>query len=335
MPERLLGPLMVDVAGLTLTDEERQFLRQPAVGGVILFARNYHSKPQIGQLVDQIRTLRTPPLLVAVDQEGGRVQRFKEGYHPLPALHQFGLMYQEHPQEARKMARLAGKLMAAELIEVGLDFSFAPVLDRYSAADHVIGDRAFHEDVTIIVALAAEYIAGMNSMGMQATGKHFPGHGVVQGDSHLMKPVDMRTWDELQHSDLIPFGQLADRLGGIMTAHVHYPVIDPQTVTFSSFWIHQVLRHKMGFDGVVFSDDLSMGGALDAGDPVDRVERALEAGCDMALLCNDPSSARWVSRRMGGQNTNQARLLRMRPRAVRRPAQEEIRAMRQTLARLP
>ncbi len=286
---------MADVAGLALTEEERDFLRHPAMGAVILFSRNFESKQQVTDLIRDIRELREPSLLVAVDQEGGRVQRFKQGFHALPPLHVLGAKYDQDPETAAELAYTAGRLMAAELRQVGVDFSFSPVLDTADLHSSVIGDRALHSRPDIITALAEPYIQGMNSAGMKATGKHFPGHGGVRADSHLELPVDNRSWEEIWEKDLLPYRKLARILGGVMTAHVLFPEVDGNVPTFSEFWIKDTLRRRIGFKGVVFSDDLTMKGAADAGTMSERARRAMAAGCDMVLVCNDAAAAREVA----------------------------------------
>ena len=296
--DRPLGPLMVDVGGLDLTDDDIELLALPAVGAVILFSRNFESRPQVAPLINRIKSIRNPALLIAVDQEGGRVQRFRKGFSALPAALDFGRMYDHDPDQALAMCLDTGKLMARELIEVGVDFSFAPVLDCANINSSVIGDRGFHHHPKVISELAGAFINGMNTAGMAAIGKHFPGHGGVIEDSHAELPVDSRTMQELEGCDLIPWQNLAGRLEGIMTAHVHFPNIDPELPTYSPFWIQSILRKHLGFRGVVFSDDLSMKGAEGAGAPLQRTQRALQAGCDMALICNDRLAANEVARKL-------------------------------------
>ncbi len=280
-----LGPLLIGITGLTLTAEELELLAHPSIGGVILFSRNYADLAQLRELVRAIHNRRTPPLLVAVDQEGGRVQRLRDGFTALPAPRQFGQMYDEHPVRARRLATLTGCLLAQELRLVGIDFSFTPVLDIDYERSYIIGNRAFHSDPDVIVSIATAFCAGLHAAGMAAVGKHFPGHGYVVADSHRELPVDTRSATALQH-DLIPFAKMAKTLEGIMTAHVVYPVVDAKPASFSTVWLHERLRQKINFQGTIFSDDLDMGGAVAIGSPVQRARAALEAGCDMILVCN-------------------------------------------------
>jgi len=290
-----LGPVMVDVKGLEITVEEEEMLKHPLVGGVILFARNFQSAEQVTRLVADIHQLKSPHLLVCVDQEGGRVQRFKEGFTLLPALGTLGKVYDADPNKAKQYAQSCGWLMATELRAVGVDFSFAPVLDLDLGISDVIGDRAFHSDPNAVIDLAQSYILGMKNAGLVAIGKHFPGHGSIKIDSHIGFPEDLRSFDDIYALDMRPFIQLAQSsLAGIMPAHVIYSNIDPNPAGFSVFWLQEVLRQRLGYQGVIFSDDLSMEAASVAGDIVDRVESAIKAGCDMALVCNDPESAEKV-----------------------------------------
>lgn len=316
-----LGPLMVDLPATSLSIENIELLRQPAVGAVILFRRNYQNPRQVSQLVKDIKQLRSPSLLVAVDQEGGRVQRFQDGFFRLPPMHSFSKIYDMEPERGMELTESAGYLMAAELLETGLDFSFAPVLDCVNTLSTAIGDRGFHEKPSGIVDLAGAFINGMNSAGMTATGKHFPGHGGVIEDSHFALPVDRRSLSELESCDLIPYRALAQKLGGIMTAHVAFPNIEDSLPTYSSYWLNDVLRKEIGFEGLIFSDDLTMKGAHGAGSLLQRTRTALEAGCDMALICNNSPVASDLAREIGDSfSTNQLRLESMRasPAAINR-----------------
>lgn len=304
-----LGPVMLDVAGLVLTGEERERLRHPHTGGVILFGRNYESPDQIEALVRDIHAVRNPPLLVAVDHEGGRVQRFREGFTRLPAVARFGEVYDENPKRAKRLAEIAGWLMASELRAVGIDFSFAPVLDVDRGVSQVIGDRSFHASPEAVSDLAHAYMTGMHRAGMAATGKHFPGHGAVEADSHVAVPIDERSYQDIYMEDILPFERMIHYgLEGIMPAHVVYPKADSQPAGFSRFWLQQILRGELGFEGVIFSDDLSMEGAKVAGGVVARAEAALMAGCDMVLVCNDPKAAGELLDGLGRQENPVSRM---------------------------
>ncbi len=288
-----IGPVMLDIAGMELTAEDIELLQNPAVGGVIFFARNYESKAQLSDLISSIRKIN-PHLLLAVDQEGGRVQRFKAGFTRLPAMQCFGDLYKEDPSAAVTLAQECGWLMASELLAFGLDFSLAPVLDLDSNYCAAIGDRAFASDPDITVALAKAFILGMNEAGMAATGKHFPGHGGVAGDSHVSSPVDNRAFADIQVKDLKPFAALAPYLSAVMPAHVIFAAVDAKPVGFSEVWLKGVLRQQLGFDGVIFSDDLTMEAAGHMGSYGDRARAAIAAGCDMVIVCNNRNGAREV-----------------------------------------
>ncbi len=278
---------MLDVAGLTLTPTEKEVINHPNTGAVILFSRNYHDPEQITKLIREIRNARNGQILVAVDQEGGRVQRFQKGFTRLPPA----CCYADAPE----LAETAGWLMAAELLAVGVDFSFAPVLDIDCGISDIIGNRSFSSESRLATKLASAFRKGMNTAGMAATGKHFPGHGAVAADSHLYLPIDERELDNIRVKDLLPFKTLIDEgLEAIMPAHVMYKNIDPNPAGFSPFWIQQILRKELGFQGVVFSDDLSMEGAAFAGGFPGRAKLAQTAGCDMLLVCNNPYAAEQV-----------------------------------------
>src|SRR5512139_27045 len=287
-----IGPVMLDVAGTVLTAEDEARLRHPLVGGVILFARNFESPRQIAELCASIHALRTPPLLIAVDHEGGRVQRFREGFTRIPAMRELGKIWDEHPKRAKHLAQQAGYVLAAELRACGVDFSFAPVLDVDYGCSRVIGDRAFHSEPQAIAELAHSLLQGLRQGGMHTVGKHFPGHGFVRADSHLEIPVDERSYTDIELCDLIPFRQMVSfGLTAVMPAHVIYPKVDSNPAGFSKVWLKDILRGELGFEGVIFSDDLSMEGATVAGGIVQRAEAALQAGCDMVLVCNRPDLA--------------------------------------------
>lgn len=282
-----LGPLIVDIDGdLSLSERDRDRLDQPEVGGVILFARNFADRSQLRELIREIKALRSPALLVTVDQEGGRVQRFRDGFTRLPPAAVCGRLYDTNPDAAVCLARDHGLVMASELIECGVDLSYAPVLDVLQCDSRVIGDRAFHSDPNVVRLLAAAWIDGMDQAGMGAVGKHFPGHGGTGADSHTCLPEDRRSLAALRECDLLPYRSLAGRLRGVMLAHVRYGRIESNIPSFSSFWIKDVLGGEIGFEGVVFSDDLSMAGA--GSEPLnERCAAALGAGCHLLLICND------------------------------------------------
>lgn len=288
----MLGSLMVDIAGTVLVADDIALLQHPAVGGVILFTRNFESLMQLEQLVSAIKALRSPPLLVAVDQEGGRVQRFREGFTQLPPMRAFGKLHDHNAQQALSLASECGWLMASEIRSIGIDISFAPVLDIDQGISTVIGSRAFHRDPHITGLLAEAFVKGMSQAGMMATGKHFPGHGSITADSHTDMPVDKRPLQEIEELDLLPFRYMIQAgIHAIMMAHVIYPQIDKLPAGFSPVWITEILRGRLGFNGAVFSDDLAMQGAAVVGDFVQRALIALQNGCDMILLCNQRKAA--------------------------------------------
>lgn len=305
------GSLMVDVAGTWLTAEDRHLLRQPEVAGLIIFARNIEHPRQVRELTAAIRAVR-PELILAVDQEGGRVQRLREGFVRLPAMRSLAAC-----DNAEYLAEQCGWLMASEVLAVGLDLSFAPVLDLDHQRSAVVGTRAFEGDPLRATVLAGAFIKGMNAAGMAACGKHFPGHGWAEADSHVAIPVDERSLEQIRALDLVPFAHLSGQLAAVMPAHVIYPEVDAQPAGFSRKWLQEILRGELAFDGVIFSDDLSMAGAHVVGDAASRIEAALTAGCDMGLVCNDRAAAELAltaAQRLGVKPS--PRIARMRGRAL-------------------
>lgn len=287
-----LGPVMLDVVGTELTADDIRRLQHPLVGGVILFARNFENCEQLKALTASIHSVRQPPLLIAVDHEGGRVQRFREGFTKIPPMREFGKIWDKDRKKAMALAVEAGWILAAELRAHGVDFSFTPILDMDYGDSLVIGDRAFHIETRAINELAFSLMQGLKKGGMAAVGKHFPGHGFVVADSHVSIPIDEREFDQIAQNDMQPFRQMIDEgLPAIMPAHVIYPKVDDKPAGFSAKWLQKVLRERLGFNGVIFSDDLSMEGASVGGDVTTRSLAALHAGCDMVLLCNRPDLA--------------------------------------------
>jgi beta-N-acetylhexosaminidase len=284
---------MLDIEGLLLTPADRDLLAEPAVGGVILFSRNYASPSQLSDLVASIRALRSPPLLIAVDQEGGRVQRFRDGFSAIPPMRRIGREYDRDPDEALELARTAGWLIASELRAADVDLSFAPCVDLDHGVSEVIGERAFHSNPDAVAALTASFCRGLRKAGMVAIAKHFPGHGAVVADSHEKLPIDRREFGDLL-DDLRPYETLIGHrlLAGVMLAHVVYVETDPLPAGFSRYWIEDQLRTQLGFDGAVFCDDLAMKATIEFGSMPKRAELALAAGCDMVLICNDRPAAR-------------------------------------------
>ena len=304
------GPLMIDIAGTALTDLDRERLSHPLVGGLILFARNYQSREQLTQLTTEVHALRSPQLPIAIDHEGGRVQRCREGFTRLPAMRSLGEHWEKNQQEAVEAAQAIGYVLAAELRQCGVDLSFTPVLDLDWGRSGVIGNRAFHADPAVVVQLAEALIAGLRRAGMGACGKHFPGHGWAEADSHVAIPVDPRGLTQLA-TDMEPYRRL--KLDAVMPAHVIYPQVDARSAGFSPVW-NDLLRRDIGFDGVIFSDDLSMEGASIVGDTVARVTAAWAAGCDMLLVCNTPDAVgdvlqRWQPKFNAQRSARIARLL--------------------------
>jgi beta-N-acetylhexosaminidase len=334
-----LGPLMIDLTGKEVTAEERELLAHPLVGGVIVFTRNYADSAQLLALVEAIHASRSPPLLVAVDHEGGRVQRFRPGFSVLPAARRIGHEFDLDARAGLGLARHMGWLMAAELLAHGIDLSFAPCVDLDYGVSEVIGDRAFHAQAGVVAQLAVAYMHGMRDAGMAATAKHFPGHGAVVADSHLALPVDRRSLVDLE-DDLTPYRRLiANGLPAVLVAHVLFPAVEAAPASASPTWVRQILRGTLGFQGVVFTDDMSMAGAAAAGDIVHRSQRALAAGCDMVLVCNDRPGVVTLLDQLNvePEPASQLRLVRMRGRDRLTPqelfASDEWRHGRALLAR--
>lgn len=319
-----LGPLMIDFAGTELTPEDRELLRHPLVGSVILFTRNYVDPAQLERLVGELHALRDPPLVVAVDHEGGRVQRFRKQFTVLPAARHIGHQYEIDAADGLEMARSCGWLLAAELRAVGVDLSFAPVVDLDYAVSEVIGDRAYHRNANAVGGLASAFMAGMREAGMASVAKHFPGHGAVVADSHFALPVDRREFTDLE-ADLAPYRRLiANGLIGVMAAHVQFPAIDELPASLSRRWITGVLRGDLGFHGVVFADDLNMAGATVVGPMTRRAELALDAGCDVLPVCNNRSGVVELLGNLGREPNpvSQARLVRLHGKAS--PARDAL-----------
>jgi beta-N-acetylhexosaminidase len=287
-----LGPVMLDIDGVSLTPADRDLLRQPAVGGLILFSRNYESPEQLTRLVDEVRALRSPPPIIAVDHEGGRVQRFRDGFTAIPPMRVIGRQYRTDPKAALALARQAGWLIASELRACGIDLCFAPCVDLDWGVSEIIGDRAFHAKPEVVADLAAEFCRGLRSAGMAAVAKHFPGHGAVVADSHEQLPVDRREYGDLL-DDMRPYEKLIGNglIAGVMMAHIVYQQMDPLPAGFAAYWIQRELRSRLGFGGAVLSDDLSMKATRPYGTMPERAQRSLQAGCDMVLVCNDRDAA--------------------------------------------
>jgi beta-N-acetylhexosaminidase len=317
-----LGPVMVDLAGIALEPEERETLLHPQVGSVILFTRNYENPEQLRRLVAEIHAIRTPSLLVAVDQEGGRVQRFQAGFTRLPALREVGRRHDQGRAGGIALARQLGWLMAAELRDVGIDMSFAPCVDIDYGVSRAIGDRALSADVATVGELGVAYMLGMRDAGMAATAKHFPGHGAVAADSHVALPVDRREWPDIE-ADLQPYRRLiANGLAAVMAAHVVFPAVDEKPASLSRRWIDGVLRGELGFQGAIFADDLSMKGAAAFGDIATRAGLALAAGCDVLPVCNDRTATLELLDSMRGSPdpVSRMRLVRLHGREPDQPA---------------
>ena len=331
------GPVVVDVVGPVLTDEDKERIRHPAAGAVILFARNYENPEQLAALTADIERQREPALPVCVDHEGGRVQRFKEGFTAIPPMRALGKQWDRDREKGRELATSIGYIIASELGAHGVDFSFAPVLDLDYGGSSVIGDRALHFDPTAVGSLGACLVKGLAQGGVGAVGKHFPGHGYAEADSHVAVPRDNRTFKEIARKDLAPYKTVIEAgLAGVMPAHVIYPQVDPQPAGYSAHWLQEVLRKQLGFQGIVFSDDLSMEGAAVAGGPPERARAAIQAGCDMVLLCNNPAGLDALLQSLVDvQLANQAGLDRMRKQGGRdlrksvayREAQETLQSL--------
>jgi beta-N-acetylhexosaminidase len=331
------GPAIIDVVGTTLSDEDRERLRHPAAGGVILFSRNYESPEQLSLLTGEIDRLREPALPICVDHEGGRVQRFREGFSAIPPMRELGRQWDRDRDAARDAARAIAYVVGAELAAHGVDFSFAPVLDLDYGGSSVIGDRALHFDPTAVGALGACIVQGFADAGMGAVGKHFPGHGYAEADSHVAVPRDDRTLKDIFRKDVVPFRMAIEAgLAAVMPAHVIYSQVDAEPAGYSRFWLQEILRAKLGFDGLVFSDDLSMEGASTAGGIPERARAALDAGCDMVLLCNDPAGQERLLESLGDRAlASPEKLERLRKKGGRdlrksvayRDAQEKLRSL--------
>lgn len=285
----MYGVLMIDIDSTALTAEDVSLIKQAQVGGVILFARNIVEPEQVRKLCDDIR-YHNLDILIGIDQEGGRVARLRKGFTPLPAMGRLGELFDTEPARALTLAYDCGYLMAAEVLAVGIDLSFAPVLDT-NGISQVIGDRSFHEQPAVIVALATQFMRGMKAAGMATTGKHFPGHGAIAPDSHISEAIDTRSLEEIMSSDMQPFAQTLSSLDALMPAHVIFSQVDSKPAGFSKIWLKDILRGQLNYDGVIFSDDLSMAAAAAVGDVGLRVKSAIEAGCDIALVCNDRIAA--------------------------------------------
>jgi beta-N-acetylhexosaminidase len=286
-----LGPVVLDPAGPVLSDDDRRRLRHPATGGVILFAHNFESQEQLAALTDEIGKLREPELFISVDHEGGRVQRFRQGFTEVPPMRQLGVLWDRNRDAAKHAARAVGTVIAAELGALGVDFSYTPVLDLDYGSSSVIGHRAFHYDPNAVGTLAAQLIEGLAAGGMAAVAKHFPGHGFAEADSHVAVPRDERPAKDILRKDVFPYeAAIKAGLAAVMPAHVVYAQADAEPAGYSKFWLGDVLRGRLGFQGLIFSDDLSMEGASTAGGVADRARAALAAGCDMVLLCQNPAA---------------------------------------------
>jgi len=281
-----LGPIIVSIDGKKLSNREIAILSHDSIGGVILFANNYENRSQLKDLVQSIKAIKSPELIVCVDQEGGRIQRLQKEFYSLPSLKELGIIYNFSAEDGLKASYLASQIMALELLEVNIDFSFTPVVDLDYELSSVIGDRSFHSSSQTVIDLSTAYLKGLEHVGMKAVAKHFPGHGGVSIDSHFETPIDQRSFDDLSN-DLSPFQSLFKKeLSAIMTAHILFPMVDSSIVTFSQKWLKDILRDQLDFHGLVISDDLSMGATKEIGSMIDKVNTALDAGCDQVLWCH-------------------------------------------------
>ena len=281
-----LGPIIVSIEGKKLSENDRCTLQHDLIGGVILFSENYENREQLLELVRSIKKLKSPELIVCVDQEGGPVQRFRRGFYKLPSFNELGKIYDRSKEEGLRASYLAAQINALELMDVGIDFSFSPVIDIDHGLSDIIGDRSFHSSPEIVTELSDSYINGLKSIGMKAVVKHFPGHGGVTLDSHIVKPIDERSLNDLDN-DLMPFQRLFKKdVSAIMTAHICFPSIDSSMVTFSEYWLKDLLRQTFQFQGLVFSDDLSMGATEEIGLMEERINLALSSGCDVVICCH-------------------------------------------------
>ena len=283
--------LMIDIEGPFLNQEDIELIGSPHVGGLILFERNFLDRNQITDLCFEIKS-KKPEIIIAVDQEGGRVQRFKKGFSQIPPMQRLGDLVSYDKHAGLDLCKNAGWLIASELIASGIDLSFSPVLDLDQDLSSIIGDRAFSDQIDIVIECARAFIFGMNEAGMACVGKHFPGHGSISEDSHLEKPIDRRAFNEIEKKDLIPFKELINNLDGIMTAHILFPDVDERITTFSKIWIKQILREQMKFEGMIFSDDLSMEGTNEFKSFYDKTKNAIISGCEMILICNNREGAK-------------------------------------------
>ena len=278
--------LMIDIEGSSLSQEDIELIQSPYVGGLILFDRNFLDRNQITDLCFEIKS-KKPEIIIAVDQEGGRVQRLKKGFSTIPPMQRLGDLVLHERELGLDLCKETGWLVASELIACGVDLSFSPVLDLDQNSSSVIGDRAFSDQIDVVIDCARAFIFGMHEAGMACVGKHYPGHGSISEDSHIEKPIDNRILNEIENKDLIPFKELINDLDGVMTAHILFPEVDKNITTFSKIWLSEILKQKMNFKGIIFSDDLNMEGANDYKSFYAKAEKAIQAGCEMILVCNN------------------------------------------------